>query len=152
MQLELKLLKKCNVCLKHKHHTEFSNNKRTPDKLQYECRECRSIAKQKYLAENKEKVRKARQSYKKRHKYKIVLEKRARKKKIKAAMPKWADKKRMQSYYDVCKFFNEVNGYIKYHVDHIVPLNGDKVCGLHVHNNLQVIPALDNIRKSNKYE
>lgn len=66
-------------------------------------------------------------------------------------VPAWSNREKIKAYYNVCSFFNEINGYAKYHVDHIIPLNGKRVSGLHVHNNLQVILAKDNLRKGNSH-
>ena len=66
------------------------------------------------------------------------------------ATPEWADFNAMQIEYDLAEWCSKVTG-VKYHVDHIVPLQGKNVCGLHVHKNLRVIPAKDNHVKSNKH-
>ena len=47
------------------------------------------------------------------------------------------------------KLRNCIFGF-EWHVDHIIPLKGKFVCGLHVWNNLAVIPKVENLRKGNK--
>lgn len=39
-----------------------------------------------------------------------------------------------------------------HHIDHIIPLQGELVSGLHWHHNLQLIPAADNLSKGNKFD
>ena len=65
------------------------------------------------------------------------------------ATPKWADRQAIKQFYLMAKWMTDVTGK-KYVVDHIVPLQGRNVCGLHVHGNLQVITESENKRKANR--
>ena len=65
--------------------------------------------------------------------------------------PVWANRFFIEEAYDLAKRRTELKtGGHKWHVDHIVPLKSDLVCGLHVENNLRVIPAFLNASKGNR--
>ena len=68
------------------------------------------------------------------------------------ATPKWLTKDHLdqiEEFYKEAQRLKLETGD-EYHVDHIVPLQGESVCGLHVPWNLQVIPAKENLSKHNK--
>lgn len=79
-----------------------------------------------------------------------ILSNRRRAAKLKAT-PKWANTELMQKFYTEAAQLSAIQG-ISYHVDHIVPLRGRTVCGLHNHFNLQVLEGRENIRKGNRFE
>jgi hypothetical protein len=58
------------------------------------------------------------------------------------------DQTRMRRVYELASAYRLLG--IDCHVDHIVPLKGDNVCGLHVGVNLQVLEAKANLQKGNK--
>ena len=66
------------------------------------------------------------------------------------AIPEWADLTEIERIYLNSRDMTKYTG-VKHHVDHVVPLKGKLVCGLHVENNLQIITAKENNRKSNKF-
>lgn len=67
------------------------------------------------------------------------------------ATPHWVDKEhklKVMQIYAITQQLQQLTGAI-YHVDHIVPLISDNVCGLHVWWNLQPLPEKSNVIKNN---
>lgn len=56
----------------------------------------------------------------------------------------------IQEVYELASIRTKMHGF-SWHVDHIIPLQGELVSGLHTPENLQVIPAVENITKGNRY-
>jgi hypothetical protein len=70
------------------------------------------------------------------------------------ATPKWLTAEQLlkiKEFYTLAVHLEKQTG-IKHHVDHIIPLQGITICGLHVPWNLQVLTAKNNISKGNKFE
>jgi len=69
------------------------------------------------------------------------------------ATPTWLSEEQinqMKEKYWLAKDVKAVTGE-EYHVDHIIPINGENVSGLHVPWNLQVLPSDINLSKSNTF-
>jgi len=64
--------------------------------------------------------------------------------------PKWADLKEIRKFYTVSTMLSRLTG-MQHHVDHIIPLRGKCVSGLHIAENLRVIPEFENLSKGAKF-
>ena len=149
----------CTSCKEIKPIKEFSIRTRTrTDGSKYittpsACKVCRNLRNVKYRKENKESIK----AYRKSPKRKADLKMRNRIRHIRKshpAVPNWLtleQKKEIRKLHLKQKQIRDTQNK-EYHIDHIVPLNGETVCGLHVPWNLQLIPEKENLSKSNNWE
>lgn len=123
------------------------------------CAECQSIRAREWREANPDRHRAAVAAHRARHPerarikdkaYKAANPARSRlyaahqRARVVGAMPAWVDTDALLAVYLACPTGLEV--------DHIIPLQSEAVCGLHVPWNLQYLTRSDNARKNNRVE
>ncbi len=97
---------------------------------------------------NPEAIKTASKKWRLKNKHKVAARTSKRKANRLLATPKWADLGAIEIFYSEARKITEATG-VKHQVDHIVPLQGENVRGLHVSWNLQILTASENSRKKN---
>ena len=150
--------KVCNTSLRRLRYQEDPSVILATNKKSYEKnKESWSVAKNTYnrgrYTENIEEERKRRSDWKKNNRHLVCAQSAHRRAKQNSATPPWLTKEHCEQIKLIYSHARECEMLTgdKYHVDHITPLNGEDVSGLHVPWNLQVLPADINIAKSNKH-
>lgn len=97
-------------------------------------------------------LREYRNAWKAANKTQVLADNKVRRRKHRDATPPWLTRKQkseIRQLYQIAITMTQTTGE-QYVVDHIVPLRGEEVCGLHVPWNLRVITQEQNLKKSNK--
>lgn len=124
----------------------------------------------KYRAKNKQKCNEANRAHRAKNSVRINAEHRERRStqegraymalkcreyqvKKRSAIPAWANSEFERlvfaEAYHLARLRGSATG-VKWHVDHVVPIQGETVCGLHCAANIQLLPARSNISKGNR--
>jgi hypothetical protein len=162
-------MKTCKTCLETKELAFFAVHKQCKGGYENTCKACKVVKASKWQIVNKERKnsnnakwrienpdvsRQSSRNWNKNNKGHRNSMTRARQAAKLQRTPVWLtefDLLKMRCLYQVAAMRTRESGRA-WHVDHIVPLRGKTVSGLHVPSNLQVIEAALNCSKSNYYE
>ena len=128
----------CVVCKGWRKRSEFGKHITAVDGVRRQCKTCMVVQSRGYAVKSPD-VANAKNA-----KYRALKLQRT---------PKWLSKsqyKDILKVYSKCRKVSRKTG-VKHEVDHIVPLKGRDVCGLHVPWNLQIITKSNNAKKGNRY-
>lgn len=116
-----------------------------PDKYKLRCKS--------YYKENTDLRKASVKNYRSLNKDRYSLLGAERRSRKRTATPSWITKDQrgaILSYFKEARMRTRMAG-VAYEVDHLVPLQGETVCGLHVPWNLQVLTKVENVKKSNTH-
>lgn len=136
----------CKIC-------KTAQIKKSNLKMSEQRRKNKNLYNKKYKEINKEKVKEYHKKKQKEKRAYYTAKQKERELAKKQQIPSWVDSEELfliHEVYDLARLRTKVTN-IKWQVDHIVPLQGKLVRGLHTINNLQVIPAKINQSKGNKF-
>lgn len=167
------LLASCKDCISLKRKNYFDKNpkaleakrerernwkKQNPEKVKANDQRYRDNNKEsiktrleEYAKDNQDKIKEAKRKYERNNpqiRAEIKTRRRAAERK---AIPSWSERDKIKVVYEKARWLSTITG-LNYHVDHIIPIQGKDVCGLHVWSNLQILEASLNCSKQDKYD
>ena len=95
-----------------------------------------------YREKNKDRLKEYYVNYCRANPHKLIINNLKRKASVR--IPPWANLEKIKSIYLLARSLGK-------HVDHIIPVRGKIVCGLHCEDNLQILSQQENSRKGNKF-
>lgn len=154
------LFKTCTKCNIEKSTSQFYEQNLGKYGFTAACKECFkeyhqknkeiiAIAKKQYRLNNPDVIAASQRKWQQNNRDKAYSANARYRSSAKEATPSWTNKEAIAGMYKLAAIFNSIG--INLHVDHIVPLKSDKVCGLHTEDNLQLLPATENISKGNRH-
>lgn len=111
------------------------------------CLECQNVYQRRWAEKNRKLKNIRSRVWNKANRFKVRAFKAARKAGLRQATPAWLTKDHKAAIFVFYKNARD-RGLT---VDHIVPLRGENVCGLHVPWNLQLLSTEENNRKGNRF-
>ena len=148
----------CKVCMSEYKKSYVSQNRDKILERQRAYDLVKNVERKKYFQDwylkNKQRLNALSKEYREKNPHVNAKKQAKREAAKKQRIPKWlteVDFERIQNEYKLAALLTKLTNS-PWHVDHIVPLQGKLVSGLHVPYNLRVLPAKENLCKSNQYE